>query len=185
MKVIFSIPLCLGVLILILSFFCKDKYYVLHLNGTCICFMFIGVATYFLYIQKITFPTFSCLSLVLLLLTSLCLRYSPFLSAVHKFQFISYIFAFITFMFFYFFRDSIKHNSILKFLADISYPLYAIHAILGYILIRLFLEYKLSPELSVGIACILVLGLAYCLHIFIEKPFIKVAKHLCGLVKKD
>lgn len=81
-----------------------------------------------------------------------------------------YLGAFVAFaVFFVFFR----HRSwrVTNFLAEISYPLYAIHASAGYILLSVLIFYmKLPGLIALPIVVLLMIILAYGLHRVVEVP---------------
>lgn len=55
-------------------------------------------------------------------------------------------------------------------LADISYPLYAVHAILGYTILALLLQAGTGPWLALGCAVAVAVGAATALHVLVEIP---------------
>lgn len=93
----------------------------------------------------------------------------------------------IAFFIFFLFMMAEKHgfivkSTITKFLSDISYSLYLTHTIV----LRFYLDYLKHSGLNeypkgvisyalIVITCILV---AYLAHVFIERPFIKLGKHI-------
>ena len=98
----------------------------------------------------------------------------------------SYLLALIVFTVFYFARDSFKANLILDALADISYPLYAVHAISGYAFMYILIAKGAPPWLAGTSGFILALGLAYMLHQVIELPTMRIGKQLAKkLFPKD
>ena len=56
------------------------------------------------------------------------------------------------------------------FLADISYPLYVVHAVFGYTLVVHALEFGLPAWLAVGLAGSAVLACAALIHLVVEVP---------------
>lgn len=90
----------------------------------------------------------------------------------------SYFIALMTFIFMMVISLMKKYhsNKILSFFADISYPLYATHAIVGYIIMYLCLNAKLSQNFTLIFVTIYVIYIAYIIHVKIEKPYIKIGK---------
>jgi peptidoglycan/LPS O-acetylase OafA/YrhL len=66
----------------------------------------------------------------------------------------------------------IVHKPLLL-LGMISYPLYLIHANIGFVIIRNFYKYNINPNLSVIIALTSVLLMSWLISISIEKPAMK------------
>ena len=56
------------------------------------------------------------------------------------------------------------------FLGRISYPLYLVHLVLGYQVIRLGIEHGWSTSTGVIVACLVCLGVATLVHYFVETP---------------
>ena len=90
----------------------------------------------------------------------------------------SYVLAVIVFTLFYFARDSFKANRILDALADISYPLYAVHAISGYGIMYILDAKGAPPWLASCAGFFLALTLAYILHHIVERPSMRLGKQL-------
>jgi peptidoglycan/LPS O-acetylase OafA/YrhL len=78
----------------------------------------------------------------------------------------------------YLLRDRLGSWRVLERLADISYPLYVIHAFLGYCYMRIFVSVWDRPWLALGSCLAVVLLLAYGLHRFIEAPCNALGKQL-------
>lgn len=89
------------------------------------------------------------------------------------------------FSLFYFFRFKIKTNRLLDFFADISYPLYVIHPVVGYVTMRIFLEkYPVNGYYAILLAFSLSVTLAYLIHIFVENHSNKLGKKLAKRIIK-
>jgi peptidoglycan/LPS O-acetylase OafA/YrhL len=63
-------------------------------------------------------------------------------------------------------------------LADISYPLYVVHGILGYSIIAASLQAGLAAGLSIVLAITGVVALAALLHVAVERPSQALGKSL-------
>jgi peptidoglycan/LPS O-acetylase OafA/YrhL len=81
----------------------------------------------------------------------------------------SYALALIFFTGFYWTRGSFRSNWLLDWLADISYPLYAVHALFGYSLMYYLLSLGWQPLSIVVITFITVLLISWTIHILLEK----------------
>lgn len=63
-----------------------------------------------------------------------------------------------------------RQNRVSKFLADISYPLYVAHPVLGYALLSVLVAGGMSPAIAVLVATVAAILVAWLLHVAIEKP---------------
>jgi peptidoglycan/LPS O-acetylase OafA/YrhL len=67
-------------------------------------------------------------------------------------------------------RDRIASHGVLSALADISYPLYVLHAVPGYVIMRLALSRGFGPWACVAMAWAWALAAAAIVHVWIERP---------------
>ena len=63
-----------------------------------------------------------------------------------------------------------KKRATTDFLAKISYPLYATHAVFGYTLLAVMIESSVDPNLALLSATVASVALAYLLHLIVEVP---------------
>lgn len=63
-----------------------------------------------------------------------------------------------------------KIESVLSFFADISYPLYIVHGVTNYVIMRILLDWGLSPIYVLSLAVADSIIIAYILHRIIEIP---------------
>ncbi|CAM2839754.1 acyltransferase [Legionella steigerwaltii] len=133
-----------------------------------IIFMFIGVVFHYLYCHKIT-PDLGYF-FIGILLTMFCIAWWSGPYAGNLILAWSYAFALLTFLFAYIFPHFFKANRVFNFLARISYPLYVIHSIAGYVALRMMLDMNFKTWLSLLLVFITSLLLSWFLHIFIELP---------------
>lgn len=82
----------------------------------------------------------------------------------------SYAFAILTFTFAYSFQSLFKQNFIFDFLADISYPLYVIHGVAGYVALRIMLDMGLKAWFSLVVVTVACLFVSWLLHVWVENP---------------
>lgn len=82
----------------------------------------------------------------------------------------SYFIALGVFTLFWLVRKSFKSNRILDWLADISYPLYAVHAITGYSIMFVLIDLKTDPIVVIFMAFVIVIFISWGIHIAIERP---------------
>jgi len=82
----------------------------------------------------------------------------------------SYASALVLFAASYVFRDRFRGGGFSGWLADVSYPLYVVHGIGGYVLMNLLIRRGVPADLTLAITLAAALGLAWALHVAIEKP---------------
>lgn len=133
-----------------------------------ITFMFIGVVFHFLYLKKIA-PDRAYLSIACLF-SLFCILWweGPYSQSLHVAW--SYAFALLTFSFAFSFPFFFKSNRLFDFFAKISYPLYVLHGVGGYVFLRILIDLGFDIRLAlvvVSSGCIL---LSWMVHKFIEKP---------------
>jgi peptidoglycan/LPS O-acetylase OafA/YrhL len=133
-----------------------------------IIFMFIGVLFHYLYSEKIT-PDKAYLGVGgLFILFCLDWWLGPNSSSLGSAW--SYAFALLTFMFAYSFPNFFKANPIFNFLANISYPLYVIHGIMGYVILRIMLEVGYKEWVSLLATFGMAMSISWLIHRLIERP---------------
>ena len=75
------------------------------------------------------------------------------------------------------------NSNILKFLGAISYPLYLLHENIGFIVINYFETYFYWRNISIVLATIISISLAYIVTYYLEPPFINFIKKLTYKLK--
>lgn len=118
------------------------------------------------------------IGLISILFVSCCVTQVIFNS---KIILISYTLA--TIIFFSFAHTSIQqwsgwNNRLLQFFTKISYPLYLLHAVIGYILLTLFLQHQVAPVYSILLTTGFIILLSWLLHYVVEKPSQILGKNL-------
>ncbi|BDU20537.1 acyltransferase [Dyella sp. GSA-30] len=82
----------------------------------------------------------------------------------------NYSYALILFWACYLLRDSFRDNKVLDFLADISFPLYLVHSMIGYVAMPILIDkgmsYTFAWMVSVGLAMLV----AFLVHRYVEVP---------------
>jgi peptidoglycan/LPS O-acetylase OafA/YrhL len=90
----------------------------------------------------------------------------------------NYTYALIIFSACYLCRKNFKENKILDFLADISFPLYLLHSMIGYVTMPILI----SEGVSYTLAWMLCLGLTICIaflvHKYVENPINEFGKKI-------
>lgn len=75
----------------------------------------------------------------------------------------------------------ILENKVFLFIGKISYSLYLVHQVIGYILIRTLIDFGIELYLSIGIVFILVILLSFFMQKYIESLFSKALAHRLNL----
>lgn len=152
--------------------------YVFQMSIIFITFMFIGVLFNFHHRKGISSKKLMFSVLFLFILFVLDWKLS-LIDSMNITTVLNYLLALSIFGIMYIFRFNIKANKILDFFADISYPLYIVHPIVGYIFMRIFLDkYPKEKIMAVIIAFSLSVVLAYIIHLTVEKNSISMAKKM-------
>ncbi|WP_454783754.1 acyltransferase family protein [Legionella sp. WA2024007413] len=133
-----------------------------------IIFMFIGVVFHYLYSDKISSDLGYLLISTLFFMFCIAWRVGPY--SENLILAWSYALALLMFMFAYIFPHFFKANPIFNFLADVSYPLYIIHSIVGYSLLRIMLDRNFNIELALCVVMFISILLSWFLHLIIERP---------------
>lgn len=148
-------------------------------SATFVVFMFIGVAFHYSY-QKIISER-KTMFLVALLFAAFCYLWQSGPLASSKSQLWSYGFALLVFIFAYAFPTIFKANKFFDFLANISYPLYVVHGVGGYALLRVLLHLGLKAWVSLIIVTCTAIGVAWLLHVLVENPSQRLGKMVMKL----
>ncbi len=75
-------------------------------------------------------------------------------------------------------------NAVTKFIANISYPLYALHCIFGYVALRYLILEGVDKLTSLVIVTILAIIMAWVIHLLVETPSKKLGSQLSQLATK-
>jgi peptidoglycan/LPS O-acetylase OafA/YrhL len=90
----------------------------------------------------------------------------------------NYVYGFTLFAVAYALREKFVNIRILDFFADISYPLYVVHSLVAYGVMRVLLEHGLPTVVVVPFAAVCVVSIAYSLHVLVEKPTMHLGKKI-------
>lgn len=78
----------------------------------------------------------------------------------------------------YGYRSRFRQFRLLGFIADISFPLYVVHSLSSYVVIRVLTDHHVMPLLAMTIALMVVVTFAYLLHRFVELPTARFGKKI-------
>lgn len=148
------------------------------LDAPFLIFMFIGSVFNLIHIQKIDIK----IAIINVILYFCCFVYLLSYALDKNLWFIhtiNYSFSLFVFTICLVFSRNIKNNKIFNFFANISFPLYAIHALLGYSLLEyLIFILKINVYMSSILVLAIVIFIAFLIHILVELPMIKFAKNI-------
>lgn len=153
---------------------------VLQYDLPIIVYMFIGTMFNLLYRKKIGGATAAAGILYLYLLVLLTAGQSAVLGGFFGQFALNYSVSLAVFAACYRYRDAAPKNRILDFLARISYPLYAVHAVTGFVLLEYFLTKGINAFLALTLTFAAVIILAWLLHRLVEKPTVRLGHRLAG-----
>lgn len=145
------------------------------IEGMYLPFILIGVLFYMHEQRQIPIRSFMVCAVVLMVGFGLSWALGPQKEGfpVAPFQ---YTFALFLFTFAYLYKEKFKPFLFLDFLADISYPLYAVHGITGYVVMRITLDLGFNFAISFFAALATAVFLAIIIHKLIEVPSNKLGK---------
>ncbi|WP_313485678.1 acyltransferase family protein [Atlantibacter hermannii] len=148
----------------------------IHLRAQYIVYMFIGFVFYLLYSKKITMPSATVFITAITTMFSILMVFNPF--SVFKSLQIDYYIALFIFAGFYIFKEKVKDNRLFSFFASISYPLYVIHGVNGYIMMRILIGAGVKAWVSLLLTFFVAVLVSYILHITVEKRYQSTKKSL-------
>lgn len=99
------------------------------------------------------------------------LWFFAFERAAYTNQWVSgYVLAIVVFALCFSFRSVIKTNALLSHFSDISYPLYAVHALFGYAIMYVLVDRGHGVYVAIGAAAASAYFASLIIHVFVEKP---------------
>ena len=152
-----------------------------------LAFMFIGVAFYYHHRRCLNSIELSAISLALLLVFWLLwdIQWSIAPSATVALSGLvisSYTLAFAVFLVSYLFSRWWRPNRLLAFVADISYPLYVVHGIAGYVALGVMVAHGIAPVVALLLALSGALAISWLLHIAVESPTHRLGQRLARAI---
>lgn len=139
-------------------------------------FIMIGVIFYYLYSNQLAAEQFLHY-LTIMILEAIISNYCRTNPVVIE----SYLYAIAIFGVAFAYRNNIKVSKFIGFISNISYPMYIIHGLNGYILMSFLISKGFNPYLSLLLYILLATGVAYLLHITIDKGSDKICKKILNL----
>lgn len=93
-------------------------------------------------------------------------------------QHLPYLWGLIIFVSLYSLRRKVTLTRPFRFLADVSYSLYVIHPLVGYVTIQLLTAAGVPYLAALVLALMLVIAIAWAMHVYVEAPMIALGKRL-------
>ncbi|MBY4887685.1 acyltransferase [Pantoea sp. DY-15] len=149
-----------------------------------VSFMLSGVAVY-LHFKGIIKSSKLSVLLAFFMLIFASLLYAEYKPPVFFGYLNNYLYGFIVFMIFYFFRDHSKDNILLDFMAKISYPLYLIHSTCGYVMIPILLSLGLGFYTSSIMSIVVSIIISYLMHVTVEVYSVNLGKSLSNKLSEN
>jgi peptidoglycan/LPS O-acetylase OafA/YrhL len=124
-------------------------------------------------------------------LVSLVVLYVLFLSTLSTTEIVmppvvvSYTLALAVFSLAYIIKDRMRRTTLLDLLGQVSYPLYILHGVNGFILMSILDELNVNPYLNMTLTTLVVLCLSYLFHRLVEDPSNQLGKKLAARVAKS
>ena len=156
---------------------------VVALNGPFLIFMFIGVAMN--YHHRGYVSARSLAGLIVCLMAAFCGGVAITPSPITTTSLVSYTTALAVFLLAYRFQGPWASARPLQFLASISYPLYAVHAVMGYVILWAMAASGFAPSVAILAASVVALTLSCGLHVFVEKPSQSLAQRIATRLSRS
>lgn len=138
-------------------------------------FMFVGVLFNYRLREKIGVAKFIGSVAVLLIIFFVGWDSTPW-AANFKVVAPNYAYGVAVFGLAFMLRHKFKESKLLDFFADISYPLYITHSLVGYSVMRFMFDEGVRYRYIVPITAAIVIFTAYALHKFVEIPSVKAGR---------
>ena len=157
--------------------------YIITFSSPLLIFMFIGVIFYNYMKKYLSFRDFCFSMLCSFSFFFVSVYFGPDKNQQIKF-FFNYTIALIVFTVVFYLKEKIKFNKLLNFFGNISYPLYVIHGLNGYLIMSFLYHFGVNQIFCTFIAMCLSVLFAYLLHILIEIPTNIFGKEIVKRIKK-
>lgn len=145
-------------------------------------FMFIGCLFYYLLYREISLGAmlgYGAIIYALFVTTNSFYEKEVFTAMAQN-----YTYALALFSACYLFRNKFKDNKVLDFLADISFPLYLVHSMIGYVTMTVLIDKGIPFTLAWMISLSLAILIAFGVHRYIEVPVNDFGKKLSDFRSK-
>ncbi|WP_197057468.1 acyltransferase family protein [Aureimonas altamirensis] len=148
----------------------------LNFASAFIVYMFAGTAIFYTHVGLIKERMGALTVLLLIAASSLLWWLNP--SGLPLVIAPSFGLAVIVFYAAWCFPELFKRRTFTSFLANISYPLYVIHGVAGYVLLRIALDQGWPAWFSLVAVTALAMAISYAIHLYVEAPTQRIGKRL-------
>jgi peptidoglycan/LPS O-acetylase OafA/YrhL len=131
-------------------------------------YMFIGTAFYYLHAKRLSPNEAIFIIAAFYLLQIVSVLSGPI--SVRIGEYWNYGYALVLFTFASAYPRLFRGRRVTNFSASISYPLYAVHNIVGYAIFRVLIDLGAPVELTLTGMVVVAISLAWLLHVVVEKP---------------
>lgn len=152
--------------------------YNLSFSNINILYMLLGVCIYNYYRKYLALEDLVKMLVTLYMLLCFSVIFSAERNQLQLYT-VSYLFGLLTFLAAYVLRDKLSRIRILGRIGEISYPLYIVHGLNGYIIQTFLVQHHIHPLLCFAAAVGISTAAAYLLHITVEKNSISLSERLC------
>jgi peptidoglycan/LPS O-acetylase OafA/YrhL len=157
------------------------KLYFALLSAPYLIFMFVGVAFNFLYRGKIRTPAVGVAVFGMMSMYCVAQHFNFLVSDSFSLSFAMAVAVFTAAMRFPKITGSIP---LIGFWADISYPLYVVHGVTGYVLIEVLLASGIGSWSAILIAFAVVTTLAVTLHVTVETSSREMGRRMAAAIRR-
>lgn len=140
-------------------------------------YIMLGICAFKYYSGHWTLQQLVATSAKLFFLLCWCVYFSFERGALQDYT-VSYLFGFLTFWVVYILSEKLSHYKILNFFDEISYPLYIVHGLNGYIISTFLLQCGANPIICFSASVGFAVAAAYLLHITVETWGLKLYNYL-------
>lgn len=131
-------------------------------------FLFVGTVFHMVYVKAMPWRAGTMIAAGLLAVWAFgwATATEPSLSYVWP----NYLYALAVFVLCYNFPNLVPESGILRFFAKISYPLYLVHAVPGYVIMHILLDWGYPAEFATASAAVFAVSAATAIHFLVERP---------------
>ncbi len=152
----------------------------LGFNSTFVIFILIGMVFHHHYRRMWGTIDSLAMGAGLVVLYYFCLHYGPFPGKQPDVFFTCSFAALLVFIPLYVLRDRIPYSKAADNLGEISYPLYLIHTVVGWVLLNAITKATGQFYVALPIALVVVVALAVVVHRFVEKPSMEFGRRIAN-----
>jgi len=152
----------------------------LGFNSTFVIFILIGIVFHHHYRRMWRTPECLALGAALVILFHQCLYRGPFTGNQPVVYFTCAFMALPVFWALYLLRDRIPYSRVADTLGEISYPLYLIHIVVGWVMLHAITQATGHFYVALAITTPTVFALAALVHVGVEKPSMALGRRIAN-----